>query len=83
MKEALRETEIPFSAGAVLISVGVVYGDIGTSPMYVMKSIIAGNGGIAQTGRMSYMVRSPGHMDHYPADNSQICADCHAGGQSQ
>lgn len=50
MKEALRETEIPFSAGAVLISVGVVYGDIGTSPMYVMKSIIAGNGGIAQTG---------------------------------
>lgn len=50
MKEALRETEIPFSAGAVLISVGVVYGDIGTSPMYVMKSIIAGNGGVAQTG---------------------------------
>lgn len=30
----------------VLVTVGVVYGDIGTSPMYVMKSILAGNGGI-------------------------------------
>lgn len=50
MKETQRETGIPFSAGAVLISVGVVYGDIGTSPMYVMKSIIAGNGGMAGMG---------------------------------
>ena len=30
----------------VLVTIGVVYGDIGTSPMYVMKSILAGNGGI-------------------------------------
>ncbi len=50
MKDAQRETGIPFSAGAVLISVGVVYGDIGTSPMYVMKSILEGNGGITGTG---------------------------------
>lgn len=35
-----------FSAAMVLIAVGIVYGDIATSPMYVMKSIIAGNGGI-------------------------------------
>ena len=52
MKDAQRETGIPFSAGAVLISVGVVYGDIGTSPMYVMKSIIEGNGGITGTGEV-------------------------------
>lgn len=39
---------IPVSAGAALIALGVVYGDIGTSPMYVMKSIIAGNGGLNQ-----------------------------------
>ena len=38
--------EIPTSVGAVLITMGVVYGDIGTSPMYVMKSIVAGNGGL-------------------------------------
>ena len=30
----------------VLVAIGVVYGDIATSPMYVMKSIVAGNGGI-------------------------------------
>lgn len=30
----------------VLVAIGVVYGDIATSPMYVMKSIISGNGGI-------------------------------------
>lgn len=30
----------------MLITLGVVYGDIGTSPLYVMKAIIEGNGGI-------------------------------------
>ena len=29
-----------------LVAIGIVYGDIGTSPMYVMKSIVEGNGGI-------------------------------------
>ena len=32
--------------GLLLITIGIVYGDIGTSPMYVMKSILQGNGGI-------------------------------------
>lgn len=30
----------------LLVTLGVVYGDIGTSPMYTMKSIVANNGGI-------------------------------------
>lgn len=47
MKEKANTSAIPVSAGAVLVSVGVVYGDIGTSPMYVMKSILAGNGGLS------------------------------------
>ncbi len=33
--------------GMFLVAIGIVYGDIGTSPMYVMKSIVEGNGGIA------------------------------------
>ena len=28
--------------GGILVTLGVVYGDIGTSPLYVMKSIIQG-----------------------------------------
>lgn len=32
--------------GMFLVTIGIVYGDIGTSPLYVMKSIVAGNGGI-------------------------------------
>ena len=36
-----------FKFGMVLVTIGIVYGDIGTSPMYVMKSILEGNGGIA------------------------------------
>jgi KUP system potassium uptake protein len=32
--------------GGILVALGVVYGDIGTSPLYVMKSIIEGNGGL-------------------------------------
>ena len=35
-----------FSMGMILVAIGIVYGDIGTSPMYVMKSIVEGNGGI-------------------------------------
>ena len=35
-----------FSFGMFLVTIGIVYGDIGTSPMYVMKSILEGNGGI-------------------------------------
>lgn len=34
------------SAAGLLIAIGIVYGDIGTSPLYVMKSIVEGNGGI-------------------------------------
>lgn len=30
----------------LLITLGVVYGDIGTSPLYVMKSVLNGNGGL-------------------------------------
>ena len=36
-----------FRFGMFLVAIGIVYGDIGTSPMYVMKSILEGNGGIA------------------------------------
>lgn len=32
--------------GGILVTLGVVYGDIGTSPLYVMKSVIHGNGGL-------------------------------------
>ena len=38
---------IPISAAMMLVTLGVVYGDIGTSPMYVMKAIVNGNGGIS------------------------------------
>ena len=38
---------IPLSAGMVLVTLGVVYGDIGTSPMYTLKSIVSNNGGLA------------------------------------
>lgn len=37
-----------FTLGGALIAMGVVYGDIGTSPLYVMKAIIEGNGGLDQ-----------------------------------
>src|SRR6476620_5698584 len=34
------------SVAGLLVALGIIYGDIGTSPLYVMKSIIAGGGGI-------------------------------------
>ena len=35
------------SLAGLLVAMGVVYGDIGTSPLYVMKAIVGDNGGIA------------------------------------
>ena len=46
-QEAQRNHEaIPFSLGMVLVTMGVVYGDIGTSPMYTLRAIMHGNGGL-------------------------------------
>ena len=42
------EQKKKFRFGMFLVTIGIVYGDIGTSPMYVMKSILEGNGGISQ-----------------------------------
>ena len=46
MQETQTEHSHKFSFGMFLVALGIVYGDIGTSPMYVMKSIVEGNGGI-------------------------------------
>ena len=32
---------IPLSAGGVLITLGIIFGDIGTSPIYVMNAIVS------------------------------------------
>lgn len=42
-----KSAGIPLSAGMLLVTLGVVYGDIGTSPMYTLKAITSGNGGLA------------------------------------
>lgn len=35
------------TAASLLVALGIVYGDIGTSPLYVMKAIMTANGGLA------------------------------------
>ena len=49
-KKPVRKGGIPLSAGMVLVTLGVVYGDIGTSPMYTLKAIMTGNGGLGTMG---------------------------------
>jgi KUP system potassium uptake protein len=46
MQKIEAENKHKYSLGMFLVALGIVYGDIGTSPMYVMKSIVEGNGGI-------------------------------------
>ena len=46
-----------FRFGLFLVTIGIVYGDIGTSPMYVMKSILEGNGGL-QSVSESFIIGS-------------------------
>lgn len=42
-----RKRAKSLSIAGLLIAMGVVYGDIGTSPLYVMKAIVGDNGGLA------------------------------------
>lgn len=47
MKSTIKHNDVSkLSLGGILVALGVVYGDIGTSPLYVMKSIVQGNGGL-------------------------------------
>ena len=47
------------TAGGLLVAMGVVYGDIGTSPLYVMKAIVEDNGGLKTLSRTLYWEVSP------------------------
>lgn len=38
-----KSHEIKLSAAGLLITLGIVFGDIGTSPLYVMKAIVREN----------------------------------------
>lgn len=42
MDRSNTQHKIPFGAIGIMMAIGIVYGDIGTSPLYVMKSIILG-----------------------------------------
>ena len=47
MKTTMKHTDITkLTLSGIIVALGVVYGDIGTSPLYVMKSILQGNGGL-------------------------------------
>ena len=46
-KKRSAKHEIPFSVGAALVALGVVYGDLGTSPVYMTKAVVSGQGGLA------------------------------------
>ncbi len=47
MKAQLNQNNVSrIALGGMLVTLGVVYGDIGTSPLYVMKSVLHGNNGL-------------------------------------
>ena len=56
MKEKTLKKRVVTPA-MLLVTIGVVYGDIGTSPMYVLKSIIENNGGL-QTVNRAFIIGS-------------------------
>jgi K+ transporter len=45
MKTSLSRHKTKLTAAGLIITLGIVYGDIGTSPLYVMKAIIMGANG--------------------------------------
>jgi KUP system potassium uptake protein len=41
-KDAKQQHIVPFGIMGIFMAIGIVYGDIGTSPLYVMKAIVNG-----------------------------------------
>ena len=44
-----KEKRDKLTFAGMLIAIGIVYGDIGTSPLYVVKTILQGNGGFVHS----------------------------------
>lgn len=42
---ASSHKKIPLSIAGVIVTLGIVFGDLGTSPLYVMKAIVSASGG--------------------------------------
>jgi KUP system potassium uptake protein len=49
MKKSISSQHNTLSVAGVIITMGIVFGDIGTSPLYVMKAILAGSQGTITT----------------------------------
>lgn len=54
-RKKARSKEIPISVGAALVALGVVYGDLGTSPVYMTKAVVSGQGGLAGMNEMAVL----------------------------
>ncbi|HYN44835.1 MAG TPA: KUP/HAK/KT family potassium transporter, partial [Candidatus Limnocylindrales bacterium] len=48
MKKSISVKPNAFTMAGVIITMGIVFGDIGTSPLYVMKAILTGSRGIVE-----------------------------------
>ncbi|HTX87629.1 MAG TPA: KUP/HAK/KT family potassium transporter [Bacteroidales bacterium] len=49
MSRPVKSQISTLTAAGLLVTLGIVYGDIGTSPLYVMRAIVSGAEGINQT----------------------------------
>jgi KUP system potassium uptake protein len=49
MTKKIPSAHNAFSMAGIIITMGIVFGDIGTSPLYVMKAILAGSQGTITT----------------------------------
>ncbi|WP_018142951.1 KUP/HAK/KT family potassium transporter [Alloscardovia criceti] len=51
----IQTSQDKISLGMMIVALGVVYGDIGTSPLYLSQSFITGQGGIQNANRESVL----------------------------
>ncbi len=51
----LQTSQDKISIGMMIVALGVVYGDIGTSPLYLSQSFVAGQGGIQYADRAAVL----------------------------
>ncbi len=58
------------SFAGLLIALGIIYGDIGTSPLYVLNAIMST---YSYFRRISVGCTFPGNMDPYTSNHFKIC----------
>ena len=69
-------TEPSQSRATILLALGIVYGDLGTSPLYTLQTIVQRSAGVRCRGRAGFAITGRVVADRHHLDQILVCSSC-------